>query len=145
MTSTPPAISVGWPGRIGGYRNSAPRRVKLIGVGEGATAVVARVAHMGLPNVLVAPEVDGACSASLDAPVEGTRPNMIVLVYRSGDRVALPSLVEKPKLLVTLIVLEATRASPHAAEAEALRAMADLFITTVDGDFVVELVSNLAS
>jgi len=145
MTSTPPAISVGWPGRIGGYRNSAPRRVKLIAVGEGAKAVVARVAQMGLPNVLLAPEVDGTCSASLDAPVEGASPNMIVLVYRSGDRVALPRLVEKPKLLVTFVLLDEASANAHDASAQALRAIADLFITIADGDFVLELVSNLAS
>jgi hypothetical protein len=145
MTPTPPAISVGWPGRIGGYRNSAPRRVKLIAVGEGAKAVVARIAQMGLPNVLVAPEVDDTCSASLDAPVEGASPNMIVLVYRSGDRVALPRLVEKPKLLVTFVLLDEASANAHDAGAQALRAIADLFITTADGDFVLELVSNLAS
>jgi len=33
----------------------------------------------------------------------------------------------------------------HDASAEALRAIADLFITPADGDFVLELVSNLAS
>jgi hypothetical protein len=142
-------IAVGWPGRIGGYRNSAPRRVKLIGLGESAKAVVARIAQAGLPNVLVAPQAEDARTAALDAPVEGASPNMIVLVYRSGDRVALPRLSEQRKLLVTLVRLEDAGTDPRAdardPNAEELRAIADLFITTTDADFVLELVTNLAS
>jgi hypothetical protein len=145
----PATIAVGWPGRIGGYRNSTPRRVKLIGIGEGAKAVVARVAQARLPNVLVAPQSEDAITAALDAPVKGASPNMIVLVYRSGDRVALPRLADRPKLLVTLVRLEdagtSTHALAHDANADTLRALADLFITTTDAEFVLELISNLTS
>jgi hypothetical protein len=142
---TPTTIAVGWPGRIGGYRNSAPRRVKLIGIGDGARAVIARIARMSLPNVLVAPDVDGTSPAALDAPVEGVSPNMIVLIYRSGDRATLPVRVERSKLLVTLVLLEDAGAHGPDESAEALRAVADLFVTTTDRDFVLELVNNLTS
>ena len=42
------------PGRrIGGYRNSAPRRVKLYGLGATGTTIAQAVAARGLPNVAV--------------------------------------------------------------------------------------------
>jgi hypothetical protein len=134
-------------GRIRNYRNSAPREVKLVGIGEGGNAAVQRVADAKLPNVLVVPAADGADLPPLDSPVWGRKPNIVVIVYRSGDPAKIPDYTEAPSVLVSFVLIEPLdrTAQGKSAEIGRLRAAADVFVTTSDEDFVFELVSNLAS
>jgi hypothetical protein len=133
--------------RLQSYRNSVPREVKLIGVGQGGLEIVKRIAQARLPNVMPVALSDGAQLAPLDAPVAGRRPNIIVLVYRSGDPVVIPAIIERPAPLVSFVLLEPPcQASQGKSETVRwLRAIADVFVTTSDDDFVLDLVGNLAS
>jgi hypothetical protein len=104
------------------------------------------VADLGPPNVSVARHPAGIPVFPIRRSNGGTRPNIIVVVYRSGDEVVVPSIEGKSDQLVTLIILEDDDVLGDDNErTRAVRAMADLFLTTSDRDFVFELVSNLAS
>src|SRR5262249_45308075 len=74
------------PGRrIGGYRNSARRHVKLYGLGATGTTIARAVAARGLPNVEVR---TGTGAAGWDE-IAGAQPdpatNMVVIVCAEGD------------------------------------------------------------
>jgi hypothetical protein len=147
MTVAETAASIRAAQRLQSYRNSVPRQVKLLGIGEGGLEIVKRIAQAGLPNVMPVPLSDGAQLAPLDAPVAGRRPNIIVLVYRSGDPAVIPAVIERPAPLVSFVLLEPLgQASQGKSETvRRLRAIADVFVTTSDDDFVFDLVGNLAS
>lgn len=133
--------------RILGYRNSRPRDVKLLGIGDGAWEAAAAVRTANLPNVSLHRQSASEPLPPLDAPQWGRLPNMIMVVYRVGDRIALPTFSVKPDPLVTFVLLEPLQhfSQGHNREVQALRSISDLFVTTSDTDFVFDLVSNLAA
>jgi hypothetical protein len=70
---------------------------------------------------------------------------------REGDAHLFRPLAGRPDVLVTFVLLQATshplvpQDPAFAPELERARACCDLFVTTSDGDYVAELIDNLAS
>ena len=134
--------------RIEGYRNSEPRHVKLLGVGRAAEAIVQEFSKGKSTNILLLSDDAAHRLQMLDEPVDGVRPNAVIVVYQSGDSAAdIPFMVERTASMLSLIVLETNvrdddRAVPRLRQ---LREVADLYVTTSDAEFVDELVRNLAS
>ena len=132
--------------RIQNYRNARPRIVGLIGVGEGGRDVARRIAGEGLGSVTVTEEADGRRLPLLSDPARTPRPNLIVVIYRNGDEVDLPTLPERADPSVTFILLDRPSGTREPDERlRVLRTLADLCVTTSDEDFAFELVRNLAS
>ena len=112
------------PGRrIGGYRNSSRRHIKLYGLGETGASVARAVRERRLPNVEVRTGTHAAGWA-LFRPEPDRPPSLVtfVLLQRQGN----------------LLVVR----QPSVADA---RGSADLFVTTSDRDYVSDLIDNLAS
>jgi hypothetical protein len=140
-------IVAGRPGaRVQGYRNSRPRQVKLIGLGDTARMLAEDIAAALGPGVLL-----GAADAALplDAPVGGVQPGALVLVMHALDGApGLPAVVERTAATLSVVLLEPPGLRPGAAAQEAtnrIRGVADMFASTSDPDFVRDLVANLAS
>lgn len=132
--------------RIDGYRNSEPRLVKVLGVGTAAGAAMERYSRSRGSNVLAPLHVDAGSPVPIDEAVDGIRPNAIVLVvYGAFDH--FPFLTERTAATLSVIVIETEDGKQdHTRSAlPAVRAVADLFISTSDPDFVHELIENLAS
>jgi hypothetical protein len=136
--------------RIPNYRNSSQRAIRLVGLGAAASALVSCIARRGLPNVSVTigdiPIGWPAVTAATDRAL-----NMIVIVCHEGDAHLFRPLAGRPDVLVTFVLLQATshplvpQDPAFAPELERARACCDLFVTTSDGDYVAELIDNLAS
>ena len=149
MQPSPPTASTAIPGmRISNYRNSAPRAIRLIGLGAEACELASQIRQRGLPNVAIM-----ACDAVIDWPdiVEETMGgdlNMIVIVSAEGDVRLFRPVAGRPDVLVTFVLLQRKgnllepELEPNLEQA---RAFADLFVTTTDSDYVSELIDNLAS
>ena len=144
----PAADLVAIPGRrIGHYRNSARRRIKLYGLGATGTSVARAVGERGLPNV----EVRTSSGAAGWREIAGAEPdpatNMVVIVCGEGDEVLFRPGREWPASLVTFVLLQRQGnllvvRQDSVAQA---RGAADLFVTTSDRDYVADLIDNLAS
>ena len=138
-----------YPGaRLDGYRNSMPRTVKLIAIGPGAERLVAEMIDGNQDNVLIADGIDLDHCVPLDEPVNGHRPHAVILVHEDGEVGRFPFLIERTASMLSLVVLEDRapgRQNAQSGRVRDLRAIADLFVTTSDRDFVRELVDNLAS
>ena len=139
----------GRPGlRIDDYRNSSPRYIKVLGIGKRASAVIAQHNEAHRDNVLMAGEIDPTGLQPMDEPVNGIRPNAVIVIYEKGDEVKFPFLADRTASMLSFIVLETAEAAASALENKRLRdirAVADLYVTTSDPEFVAELVGNLAS
>lgn len=136
------------PGRrIGGYRNSARRHVKLYGLGETGTTIARAVGARGLPNVEVR---TGTGAAGWDE-IAGAQPdpatNMVVIVCAEGDEALFRPERERPSSLVTFVLLQRQGNLLVVRQDSVARARgsADLFVTTSDRDYVADLIDNLAS
>lgn len=139
----------GRPGRrIEGYRNSTPRYVKVLGVGERARAIVESFSEEHRDNILMAGQLNPLQQERMDQPVDGIAPNAVVVVYSRGEQVKFPFLTDRTASMLSFIVLEGIddRADPEVnRKVREIQAVADLYVTTSDKEFVAELVNNLAS
>ena len=136
------------PGRrIGHYRNSARRRIKLYGLGPTGASVAQAVGARGLPNVEVR---TGERPAGWDE-IAGSQPdpatNMVVVVCGEGDEALFRPEPARPSSLVTFVLLQRQGNLLVVREDSVSRARsaADLFVTTSDCDYVADLIDNLAS
>jgi hypothetical protein len=146
MDMSAPAIP---GGRIEGYRNSAPRLIRLVGLGEAGSKVACSVAEHARPNVEVMTNAMPVGWAELASERCGARTNMIVVVCAEGDQRLFRPERGKPDMLVTFVFLRSGRpASPDAVsdrQVASARSFSDLFVTTSDADYVSDLIDNLAS
>ncbi len=133
--------------RIGHYRNSARRAIKLYGLGATGARVAQEVGRHGRPNVEVRtgrqpvgwPEVTGAM------PDPNT--NMIVIVCGDGDEGLFQPQDGRPDSLVTFVLLQRRDNMLVVGDERVATARrhSDLFVTTSDADYVSDLIDNLAS
>lgn len=138
-----------YPGtRIQGYRNSEPRIIKVLAVGENAKHVIAEVNAEERDNVLMSGPLDPNGLQPMDEPVNGIKPHAVIVVHQQGDQDKFPFLIERTASMLSFIVLETDgilRERSENRKVRDIRAIADLFVTTSDRGFVKELVNNLAS
>src|SRR3954465_7231014 len=130
-------------GRIGHYRNSSPRLIRLLGLGDAGAKVAHAVSKRGLPNVEV---VTNAKPVGWDE-LPGGRVNMLVIVCAEGDERLFRPERGKSDMLVTFVLLQSTGSIPAAGDQRVAnaRGFSNLFVTTSDADYVAELIDNLAS
>jgi len=136
------------PGRrIGHYRNSARRRIRLYGLGRTGASIAQAVGARGLPNVEVR---TGSRAAGWDE-IAGAQPdpatNMVVVVCGEGDEELFRPEPARPSSLVTFVLLqrEGDLLVVRQDSVSRARGAADLFVTTSDRDYVADLIDNLAS
>jgi len=138
-----------YPGkRIEGYRNSSPRVVKVLAVGQSARQIVEEINQEHRDNIVMSGGVDPDRRLPMDEPVNGLKPDAVVVVHQQGEPTAFPFAIERTASMLSFIVLETNGMLREQAESKKvrdLRSIADLFVTTSDSGFVKELVSNLAS
>ena len=138
-----------YPGsRIEGYRNSTPRFIKLLAVGKNAGELINEINDHERENVLTSGRVEIDPSTPMDEPVDGIKPNAVIVVHEEGETDQFPFLIERTASMLSFIVLEDGSVRREAAangKMRQLRDIADLFVTTTDRGFVRELVDNLAS
>lgn len=136
------------PGRrIQDYRNSSPRYIKVLAVGDNAREVIDMVNAEGRENVLMTGPLDPQGLQPMDEPVLGIKPHAVVVVHQQGDQDKFPFLIERTASMLSFVVLEKDgmlREREENKKVRAIRAIADLFVTTSDPAFVKELVENLA-
>ncbi len=134
-------------GRIAGYRNSSPRLIRLLGLGEHGSRVAREVAARGLPNVEVETNAKPVGWDDIAGDRPGARANMVVIVCGEGDERLFSPAQGKPDMLVTFIVLKDIEEVPAADDSRLaqMRGQSDLFVTTSDSDYVGDLIDNLAS
>ena len=133
--------------RIDHHRNSSPRLIRLLGLGEKGGKVARNVAKRGLPNVQVLTDAKPVGWKDIADDGAGARTNMIVIVCAEGDERLFRPEHGKPDMLVTFVMLQSI-GDPHAAGEQRVanvRGFSDLFVTTSDADYVSELIDNLAS
>jgi hypothetical protein len=140
MTVQPPLGS-----RIRSYRNSARRTIVVHVVGDGAGEVGTEIAQRGFANVDVIRHRDGLDLARLGTRGGGAGANAVVIVYRDGDGVPITAGDPALEVPVTSVLIQPDHGTPASANAAQLRVLADLFVTTPNGDYVHELIDNLAS
>ena len=134
-------------GRIGNYRNSSPRLIRLLGLGDAGAKVARSVAKRGLPNVEVVTNARPVGWDELAEERPGERTNMLVIVCAEGDERLFRPERGKPDMLVTFVLLQGTGRMQTAGgdRLANARGFSDLFVTTSDADYVAELIDNLAS
>jgi hypothetical protein len=132
--------------RIDHYRNSSPRLIKLLGVGDQGGKIARMVAKHSRPNVEVFANEKPVGWKVLAQDRCGEPANMIVIVCAEGDERLFRPEQGKPDMLVTFVVLHSHRSGYSATNRSAANAreFADLFVTTSDIDYVAELIDNLA-
>ena len=136
------------PGRrISDYRNSSPRLIRLLGLGEQGSRIARKVAARGFPNVEVVTGVRPVGWDEIASDGPGERTNMVVIVCGEGDERLFGPARGKPDMLVTFVVLKETGEAPDtdAPRLAQIRGQSDLFVTTSDADYVGDLIDNLAS
>jgi hypothetical protein len=133
--------------RIGHYRNSSPRLIRLLGLGEAGANIARAVAERGLPNVEVMTNARPVGWGELADERSGERTNMLVIVCAEGDERLFRPERGKPDMLVTFVLLQSTGCMQAAGDERLAnaRGFSDLFVTTSDADYVAELIDNLAS
>lgn len=140
-------------GRIQGYRNSAPRFIKLLGVGVAARSIVERIGASRGANVMAgrsgSEEAPDADHGAMDAPVDGVQPHAVIVVLQAGMADAFPFAIERTAAMLSVVQLDGNcgkcGSGGSGKRLRELRSVADLFVSTSDPDFVGELVDNLAS
>jgi hypothetical protein len=133
--------------RIEHYRNSSPRLIRLLGLGEKGGMVARTVARRGLPNVEVMTNAKPVGWKEIANDRAGAHTNMVVIVCAEGDERLFRPEHGKPDMLVTFVMLQSV-GDPEAAGEQRVanvRGFSDLFVTTSDVDYVSELIDNLAS
>ena len=90
--------------RIGGYRNSSPRLIRLLGLGEHGSRIAREVAARGLPNVEVMTNARPVGWDDIAKERPGERTNMVVMVCGEGDERLFSPTQGKPDMLVTFVV-----------------------------------------
>jgi hypothetical protein len=136
------------PGRrIGNYRNSSPRLIKVLGLGDAGAKIARSVAKQELPNVQVMTNVRAVGWDELVDERPGEPINMLVIVCAEGDERLFRPERGKPNMLVTFVLLQGTGRMQNARDERLAnaRGFSDLFVTTSDVDYVAELIDNLAS
>jgi hypothetical protein len=132
--------------RIGGYRNSSPRLIRLLGLGERGGSIAREVARRGHRNVEVTTNARAVGWEDIAEERPGERANMIVIVCGEGDERLFSPTRGKPDMLVTFVVMKAIDDAPaDEARMAQMRGQSDLFVTTSDSDYVGDLIDNLAS
>jgi len=134
--------------RISGYRNSSPRFVKVLAVGDNAREIIDRVNEQERDNILMSGPLNPDGLQPMDEPVQGVKPHAVVVVHQQGDQDKFPFLIERTASMLSFVVLEKDgilRECDESKKVRAIRSIADLFVTTSDPAFVGELVNNLAS
>jgi hypothetical protein len=133
--------------RIGHYRNSSPRLIRLLGLGDAGAKVAHAVSKRGLPNVEVVTNAKPVGWNELADERPGERVNMLVIVCAEGDEPLFRPERGKPDMLVTFVLLQSTGSMPAAGDQRVAnaRGFSDLFVTTSDADYVAELIDNRAS
>jgi hypothetical protein len=134
--------------RIEGYRNSSPRIIKVLAVGQNAREIIQELTEEVRDNVLMSGSLDPHRLLPMDEPVNGVKPHAVVVVHQQGEPDTFPFVIERTAAMLSFIVLETNGILREKAESKKvrdIRAIADLFVTTSDPSFVKELVSNLAS
>jgi hypothetical protein len=140
-----PAPAMAIPGcRIEGYRNSVPRLIRVVGLGEACSTVARTVAERALPNVDVMTDAMPVGWADVASERSGAHTNMIVIVCAEGDQRLFCPKRGKPDMLVTFVLLR-NNGSPDDPQVANARSFSDLFVTTSDADYVFDLIDNLAS
>jgi hypothetical protein len=136
------------PGRrIGNYRNSSRRFIKLYGLGSTGATVARSIGARGLPNV----EVRTGSGAAGWSEITGVAPdpatNMVVIVCGEGDEGLFRPDRSRPASLVTFVLLQdqGNLLVVREESVASARNSADLFVTTSDRDYVADLIDNLAS
>lgn len=134
-------------GRIVGYRNSSPRLIRLLGLGEYGSRIVREVATRGFPNVDVVTDVRPVDWDDIAKERPGERTNMVIIVCGQGDERLFSPSRGKPNMLVTFVVLKEISEVPATDDSwvAQMRGLSDLFVTTSDSDYVGDLIDNLAS
>jgi len=130
-------------GRIDNYRNSSPRLIRLLGLGDEGGKVARDLAKRHLPNVEV--RTNTRPVGWKDVVQDTTYANMIVIVCAEGDEGLFRPEQGKPDMLVTFVLLTVNRLTAGDQRLAKARGFADLFVTTSDVDYVSELIDNLAS
>jgi hypothetical protein len=133
--------------RIEGYRNSSPRRIRLMGLGERGGKVVRKLAQRDLPNVEIVTKAQPVGWQDIAETRAGAAANMIIVVCAEGDERLFQPERGKPDMLVTFVLLQVHQRVPaeHEERIAEARRYSDLFVTTSDADYVSDLVDNLAS
>jgi hypothetical protein len=133
--------------RIDGYRNSEPRHVKLLGIGVAAEDLVRKISDARSGTLQVVDRPRTRSLSVLDDPVDGVKPNAVIVVYQGGDQAPeFPFVIERTASMLSFIVIETegNGGLRNTQRMRDLRAIADLYVSTSDSEFVVELVQNLA-
>lgn len=133
--------------RIAGYRNSSPRSIRLLGLGEDGSRIARKVATRGLPNVEVLTNVRPVGWDDIAKQRPGERTNMIVIVCGEGDERLFNPVQGKPDMLITFVMVKQSGHIPATDDRRVanMRGLSDLFVTTSDSDYVGDLIDNLAS
>ncbi|NLS03475.1 hypothetical protein HGP14_08875 [Rhizobium sp. P32RR-XVIII] len=138
----------GRPGqRIQDYRNSMPRYVKVLAIGKSAESIISSF-NRDRENILTTGPLDPDGRQPMDEPVNGIRPNAVIVVYQKGEEVRFPFQTERTASMLSFVVLEEPdgRAEREPNKTlQAIQKIADLFVTTSDQEFVNELIDNLAN
>ena len=133
--------------RIDHYRNSSPRLIRLLGLGEKGGRVVRTVGKRHRPNVEVMTMAKPVGWEEVAGRNSGASTNMIVIVCAEGDERMFRPERGKPDMLVTFVLLRSAERL-HALGDERVanaRSFSDLFVTTSDVDYVSDLIDNLAA
>jgi hypothetical protein len=144
QSATAPAIP---GGRIEGYRNSSPRLIRLVGLGDAGAKVARTVATHAPANVEVMTNEMPVGWDELASDDAAERSNLVVVICAEGDQRLFCPERGKPKMLVTFVLLQNSGGLDAAADPRVAKArrFADLFVTTSDADYVSDLIDNLAS
>ena len=147
MDAMEPDLSTIAGRRIGDYRNSSRRSIKLYGLGRTGATVAQAVGDRGLPNV----EVKTGSRPVGWGDIAGAQPdpatNMVVIVCAEGDEGLFRPERERPDSLVTFVLLQpqGNLLVVRNDSVSVARGSTDLFVTTSDRDYVGDLIDNLAS
>jgi hypothetical protein len=133
--------------RVTRYRNSQPRFVRLYGLGESGGKIARDIGGWAGPNVAVQSGNRAVGWREIAGDEADPETNMIVVVCEEGDHVLFNADHNKPKSLVTFVLLQKVSNALVVADENFAKARnrCDLFVTTSDADYVGDLISNLAS
>jgi hypothetical protein len=133
--------------RIARYRNSQPRFVRVYGLGEYGGQIARHIGGWAGPNVAVRSGNQAVGWPEIAGDEADPETNMIVVVCEEGDHVLFNADHNKPKSLVTFILLQKVSNALVVADENFAKARnrCDLFVTTSDADYVSDLINNLAS
>jgi hypothetical protein len=133
--------------RIAGYRNSRPRRIRLLGLGDEGSRIAHEIARQAYPNVEVGMDAGPIGLKEIIGGPQDEGLDMVIIVCREGDERLFRPPPAKPNMLVTFVVVQEIAQAAEVQEtlAAQIRGLSDLFVTTSDPDYVGDLIANLAS